>query len=454
MKAREIASAISARRTTARAQCEAALARIAARNPALNAIITQRPEVSLAEADAVDARVAAGEKLPLAGVPYTLKDNLWAKGWRATQGSKLFADHVAPVDSACVERFRAAGAVLVGITNCSEFACKGVTVNPLFGATRHPMDERLTPGGSSGGAASATAAGFAPLALCTDAGGSTRRPAAHAGLVGLKPTVGRIPNPHGFPEPNLGISVIGVLATDVDDAVLALDVLTAYDPLDPWSSPAPAPSREPETLRVAWSPRLGCDFAIDADVLAQLQSVVDAVQRDGAHIEYADPDWPPGTAEYPLLAVQQAGLAALFGDALKTRRADFDPDIAAQVELGLGHSGATIADRLLMRERIAQSLARFFERFDLLLAPTAPVTAWPLGELGPATIGGKPAGPRGHAAFTPLFNYCGVPACSVPAGLVRGLPVGLQVIGPRWADARVLAFCRRIERIVLNQEPS
>ena len=107
-----------------------------------------------------------------------------------------------------------------------------------------------------------------------------------------------------------------------------------------------------------------------------------------------------------------------------------------------------------MRERIAQSLARFFERHDLLLAPTAPVTAWPLGELGPTIIGGKPAGPRGHAAFTPLFNYCGVPACSVPAGRVRGLPVGLQVIGPRWADARVLAFCRRIERTLANLEPT
>ncbi len=270
--------------------------------------------------------------------------------------------------------------------------------------------------------------------------------------VGLKPTVGRVPNPHGFPEPNLGISVIGVLATDVDDAALALDVLTAYDPLDPWSSPAPAAAPEPAELRVAWSPRLGCDFAIDADVLARLQSVVDFLRREGCRIEDADPRWPPGTAEYPLLAVQQAGLAALFGEALKTRRGDLDPDIAAQIELGLGHPGATIAERLLQRERIAQSLARFFDDHDLLLAPTAPVTAWPVGEPGPASIGGKPAGPRGHAAFTPLFNYCGVPACSVPAGLVRGLPVGVQVIGPRWADARVLAFCRRVERSMNPRE--
>ncbi len=244
------------------------------------------------------------------------------------------------------------------------------------------------------------------------------------------------------------------MATDVDDTALALEVLSAYDPLDAWSSPAPAavPEVPPEKLRIAWSPRLGCDFAVDDDVLARLQSIVHTLARAGCRIEEADPDWPPGTAEYPLLAVQQAGLAALFGEALATRRGDFDPDIAAQVEQGLGHSGAAIAQRMLQRERISQQLAAFFQRYDLLLTPTVPVTAWPLDQLGPATIGGKRAGPRGHAAFTPLFNYCGVPACSVPAGLVRGLPVGLQVAGPRWADARVLAFARHVEEFVTSQE--
>jgi aspartyl-tRNA(Asn)/glutamyl-tRNA(Gln) amidotransferase subunit A len=437
MSARQIAAEVTQHRSSAREQCEAAIARIAAKNPALNAIVTLRPEASLAEADAVDARVAAGEKLPLAGVPYTLKDNLWAKGWRATQGSKLFADHVAPRDSACVERFRAAGAVLMGITNCSEFACKGVTTNQLFGPTRNPWDTRLTPGGSSGGAAAATAAGMTPLALCTDAGGSARRPAAHTGLIGMKPTLGLVPNPYGFPEPNLGISVIGVLATDATDAALALDVLAGYDPLDPYSAPAPAarPAKPRSELRIAWSRDLGCGFPIDADVLAILESLVHRLEGAGCGIEESSPRWPPGTAEYPLLAIQQSGLAALHGDALRTRRQDFDPDIAAQVEAGLGHSGADVAGRMLMREQIAQALAQFFGDYDLLLTPAAPVTAWP-------------AGPRGHAAFTPLFNYCGAPACSVPAGLVRGLPVGLQVAGPRWSDSCILDFARFVETLV------
>lgn len=450
MRAAEIAASVAQGRSSAREQCEAVLARIAAKNPALNAIVTQRPEVSLAEADAVDARIAAGEKLPLAGVPYTLKDNLWAKGWRAAQGSKLYADHIAPRDSACVERFRAAGAVLVGITNCSEFACKGVTTNPLFGTTRNPWNMRLTTGGSSGGAAAATASGMTPLALCTDAGGSTRRPAAHVGLVGMKPTLGLVPNPHGFPEPNLGISVIGVMAACSDDVKLALDVLAGYDALDPFSSPAPAamPVKPPNELRIAWSRDLGCGFPIDSDVLEALEALVRKLAASGCRIEEASPAWPPGTAEYPLLAVQQSGLAALFGEALRTRRGDLDPDIAGQIEAGLGHSGADIAARLLMRERISQALADFFRSHDLLLCPAAPVTAWPVEQLGPPLIGGRPAGPRGHAAFTPLFNYCGVPACSVPAGLVRGLPVGLQVAGPRWSDSCILDFARHIEQFV------
>jgi aspartyl-tRNA(Asn)/glutamyl-tRNA(Gln) amidotransferase subunit A len=446
-RARMIAAQVNARERSAKQECEAALARIASLNPALNAIVQLDEKKSIEEAKAVDQRIAAGEKLPLAGVPYTLKDNLWAKGWRVSQGSRLFEDFVAPADAWCVERFREAGAVLVGITNCSEFACKGVTTNPLHGATKNPWNLALTPGGSSGGAAAATAAGIAPLALCTDAGGSTRRPAAHVGLVGMKPSLGAIPSlPRGFAEPNIGISVIGVMGHDVEDVDLALQNLYGYCPADPYSVSS-SPEKESKPTRVAWSADLGCGFAIDADVLACLEKLVKQLDVEESH-----PEWPSGTAEYPLLAVQQAGLAALYGDALEKRRQDLDPDIAAQIELGLEHTGADIAKRMLQREAIVAALARFFERYDLLLAPTAPVTAWPLGELGPASIGGKPAGPRGHAAFTPLFNYCGVPACSVPAGLVRGLPVGIQVIGPRFHDARVLEYARRIQSLVPPME--
>jgi len=439
-RAREIAEQVRRRERSARQVCEAAFGIIDACNPELNAIVQMDRKRSLAEADEVDLRTSRDERLPLAGVPYTLKDNLWAAGWRVSQGARAFADFIAPRDAWSVKRFRQAGAVLVGITNCSEFACKGVTDNPLYGVTRNPWDLRLTPGGSSGGAAAATAAGMAPLALCTDAGGSTRRPAAHTGLVGMKPSLGLVPYlPHSFAEPNLGISVIGVMAHDVDDAALALECLAGYSPEDPYSVAAEFRLQEDTAdLRVAWSPDLGCGFPIDADVLEVMEALVArlAVQARAA------PDWPAGTGEYPLAAMQEAGLAAFYGNAAA------DPDVVALIEAGRRRTGAEIAECVLKREALAASLARFFERFDLLLAPTAPVTAWPIPHLGPTHIGGKPVGPRAHAAFTPLFNYCGVPACSVPAGLVRGLPVGIQVIGPRFRDGVVLRYARYVESFV------
>jgi len=427
------------------------VARVEAINPGLLAIVQFDPDRVLREAAEVDRRLAAGESLPLAGVPITVKDNLWVEGYRITQGSLLFEDFIAPRDAWAVARLRALGAVVLGITNCSEFACKGVTSNLIYGATRHPTDPALTPGGSSGGAVSALASGLGLLALATDAGGSTRRPAAHCGLVGLKPSAGMIPHPWCFAEPNYGLSVIGVLARDVADCAWTYDLLAAYDAGDPAGVPIPSgleagtlaePRRD---LRIAWSPRLGCDFAIDDDVLAALQARVDALRAAGWHIDDADPAWPDEAREYPLLALQQAGLQALYGHRLASERERIDPNLVMQIEAGARCTPADIARALRLRERISHALGNFFERYDLLLCPTAPVTAWSLEDLGPPLIGGQPAGPRGHAAFTPLFNYCGVPACSVPAGLVRGLPVGLQAVAQRYEDATVLRMARVIE---------
>ncbi len=431
------------------------IARVEQLNPGLNAIVQFDPAQVLAEAATVDRRLAAGELLPMAGVPFTVKDNLWVEGRRIAQGSRLFEDFIAPRDAWAVARLRALGGVVLGITNCSEFACKGVTTNLLYGATRHPLDPSLTPGGSSGGAVAALASGLGLLALGTDAGGSTRRPAAHCGLVGLKPSTGLIPHPWGFAEPNYGLSVIGAMARDVADCAWLFDHLLAYDANDPAGVPIAAgvaagalhAAEPPRASRIAWSPRLGCDFAVDADVLAALQARVDALRAEGWQIDDADPAWPIEAREYPLIVLQQAGLFALYGDRLADARERIDPNLVAQIEAGAQVTPADVARALRLKERIRASLLQFFERFDLLLCPTTPVTAWPLDQLGPPTIGGRPAGPRGHAAFTPLFNYCGVPACSVPAGRVRGLPVGLQVVGPRYEDARVLQFAAQVERL-------
>ncbi len=451
LDARDLAARVARREWSAADVARHFIARVQALNLGLNAIVQFDPDRVLAEAQAVDRRLAAGESLPLAGVPFTVKDNLWVEGYRIAQGSLLFKDFVAPRDAWAVARLRALGGVMLGITNCSEFACKGVTSNLLYGATRHPLDPALTPGGSSGGAVSALASGLGLLALATDAGGSVRRPAAHCGLVGLKPSPGLVPHPWGFAEPNYGLSVIGVLARGVADCAWAFDLLAAFDAGDAAGVPIPSgltqpvPEPPPPGLRIAWSPRLGCDFAIDDDVLAVLQARVDALRAAGWQIADADPPWPAEVREYPLIALQHAGLHALYGAQWRADPAQLDPVLGAQIETGARITPADVARSLRLRERIAQSLAGFFGAYDLLLCPTAPVTAWPLDQIGPPVIGGRPAGPRGHAAFTPLFNYCGVPACSVPAGTVRGLPVGLQVVAPRYEDARVLGFAAVVE---------
>lgn len=432
---------------------DAIAARIEALNPALNAIIRFDAAQGRAQAREADRRLRAGDPAPLLGVPFTVKDNLWVAGRHVSQGSRRFADFVAPRDAFAVARLREAGAVFAGITNCSEFACKGVTVNRLHGATKNPYDLALTPGGSSGGAAAAVAAGLAPLALTTDGGGSTRRPAAHTGVVGMKPSAGLVPHPAGFAEPVFGNAVVGQMARRVADVVALLDAIAVPSLADPqglpypvWSRDAADPARLPRGLRIAFSPTLGLGVPVDPDVAAALEAIAGRLEREGFDVERADPAWPAGAGESALMPLQLAGLAALYGAALKRGEWDADPDIAAQIEAGMKTSGADVANALFARDAFYRSFDTFFTQHDLLLTPTTPCTAWPFTQAGPAAIAGVPVGPRGHAVFTPLVNHCFLPGCSVPVGLDRrGLPIGAQVIGPRFADARVLALAGRIE---------
>ncbi|MGJ5033471.1 amidase [Bradyrhizobium sp. HKCCYLRH3059] len=447
MRASDIARAVMARQSTAREMAEQALARIAAAHD-LNAVVTTDPARTSAEADAVDARVAAGEAMRLAGVPIVVKDNIWVEGWRITQGSRLFADFIAPEDAIAIARLRRAGAVIVGIGATSEFACKGVTTSRLFGPTVHPQDRQLTPGGSSGGPAVAVAAGLVPLAIGTDAGGSSRRPPAHVGVVGFKPSFGAIPYGPGFPEPFWRISVIAPIAADVGDARLAFEIMAGADPRDPDTFDVAAADHATPP-RVAFSPRLGLDVAVDDDISAGLRRAVDRLRAGGMPIVHKDPVWPAGLAEDAVMPLQHAGLAALYGDAFHNDPAQFDPDIAKQIERGLGLSGADVARALEASAQIARAFASFFTQADVLLAPTVPCVAWPFTQLGPSEIGGKPASPRAHAVFTPYANHAGVPAISIPCGAnVHGLPFGLQLIAARGHDRLLLDVAADAERIL------
>jgi len=459
--ARDIASQVGSGTLSAVDLIRYLVKRIAAINPYLGAMVDVDFDGALAQAEQADQLAAAGSRLPLLGVPFTVKDNLWVGQRSATCGSKLFADFIAPQDSWSVARLKAAGAICIGITNCSEFGCKGVTANLVHGVTRNPWRLDLTPGGSSGGAVASVAAGFSPIALGTDAGGSTRRPAAHTGLIGFKCTSGLIPNPWGFDEPCRDMGSIGVLARDVLDCAAMMDVLAGYDPRDPLSHPLPTEMTSPsaftravinapdKSLRIAWSHDLGCGFAVDNDVASEMQLAVAQLREAGWKIDDASPHWSDDVISFPYAVRQQAELAKLFGTEWHDDPAQFDPIIAAQIRSGLAIKATELADVMFRRHRAREQLTAFFERYDLLLCPTVPVEPWSCDSLAPSAIGGQGAGPRDHAVFTPLFNVCDVPALSVPCGFgAHGLPVALQIVGPRYTDMRVLQFGAEIEHLL------
>jgi aspartyl-tRNA(Asn)/glutamyl-tRNA(Gln) amidotransferase subunit A len=422
-------------------------ARIEAVNPLLNAIVDYDPAEGQKQADEVARRLAQGEFLPLAGVPVVVKDVLWVQGRRVTQGSNLFRDFKPPHDALCVERLRAAGAIILGIGNSSEFACKGHTTNLVYGPTRHPLNPDLTPGGSSGGSVTAVAANMAPLALGTDAGGSARRPPAHVGIVGFKPSRGAVANVNGFPSVAPEVETIAPIARNVADVRMLFGVIAGADPRDPSSMALGPPDVRPSrALRIALSPRLGFDAAIDADVEEAVATAVERLRAAGWTIPPADPTWPAGATEEAIMPIQQANLAALYGDQWRRDPALFDPDIGRQIESGLKLSGVAVAHARYMSGAIAQALAAFFRQCDLLISPTTPCVAWPVSQLAPDHIGGRPVASRAHAVFTPFINHALAPAASIPCGAGRdGLPVGLQIVGPRCADERVLSAAAAIE---------
>ena len=419
----------------------AALARIAELDAGLNAFTVVAAETALARAAEVDRGERSGL---LAGVPISVKDHIWVRGLPATNGSRSLAGFVAAEDCACVARLVEAGAIIVGKTNNPEFCYRGVTSNELWGETRNPRDPSRTAGGSSGGAAASVASGMVPLAIGTDGGGSIRIPSAFCGTAGLKPTFGLIPKMPGFRGwPTL--SVTGPIATDVRDLALAATVMAGPSSSDPLSYPSPSGDYlgaldEPDWAgrRVAFSADLG--FAeLDPDVRAGFGRAIARIADSGAGLVEAHPAprdpsplWDPvalaegWASEGPLLAAQPD----LVGD-----------DAAAIIQAGQRMSARDYLDAQEARARYTTIWLSFFRDYDVLLTPSMPVTAFELGRLAPSTINGV-AVPESYDAWCALAlpaNLAGLPAVSVPIGPGRsGLPVGLQIMGARWADATVL----------------
>jgi aspartyl-tRNA(Asn)/glutamyl-tRNA(Gln) amidotransferase subunit A len=429
---------------------DAVLARIERVNPSLNAFCTVTAEDAREAALAAEVAVMTGEPLPpLHGVPFSVKDLVFTRRVLTTGGSRLFADHVPEEDAVVVERLKGAGAILVGKTNTPEFGHKGVTDNPLFGITRNPWNPDLTPGGSSGGAGAAVAAGLGPLAVGTDGGGSIRIPASFCGIYGLKPSFGRVPAYPQFPGWH-GVSVTGPMTRTVRDAALMLDVMAGPDDRDRHSLPADggdsylaACDAGIAGLSVAWSPDLG-HARVDPQVDEICRHAAERFESLGCHVEVVTPSWDDPEEIFRVMGA--AEMHAAWGQALVDGEERLDRSLVALLRYGRTIGIEAYLRALHRREEFWTDVQRFLARFDLLMTPTVAVPPFATGRPAVKQIDGHPVSPLGWLPFTFPFNLTGQPAATVPVGFTPvGLPVGLQIVGRRHSERTVLAASAAFE---------
>jgi len=450
LSASELADRIRRRELSSVELIDALFARIERLNPPINAYVALAVEQARAAARTAEQLVRRGGDVPpLCGVPVHLKDNIETAGIRTTYGSRAFEDHVPAEDALLVSRLKSAGAIVVGKTNLPEFASKGVCDSPLLGYGKNPWNLERMPGGSSGGAAAAVAAGLGPLGIGNDVAGSIRVPAACCAVVGLKPSAGRIPNhPNGIPW-DIGFQQ-GPIARTVGDVDLALRVLSGPHDLDLWSLPPMAEdSRGLDELirpwRFAWSPTLG--FArVDREVLEITESAVKALQGTG---RVDTPAFDLRDALDVFKVVVPFYRAAAVAPFVEEWAPKMDPFVADYYRLGMTLTATDVAGAVQHRDRLAASVAAVFRDHDFIVTPTMACAPWEYTRTFPALIDGQPLQNwRDWLPFTYPFNFTGHPAISVPAGWTRdGLPVGLQIVGRRFADREVLAAARFLEQV-------
>lgn len=425
---------------------EAMLNRASALQPHLNALVLVDGDRAKAAAKAAETRWRKGEPLsPLDGIPLTIKDTTNVSGWPTRYGSHATDETPQHDNAAVTDRFLAAGMIILGKSTTPEFGWKALTDSPLQGITRNPWNLAHSPGGSSGGASALTAAGINPFNHGNDGGGSIRIPASHTGLVGLKPSYGRIPQ-YPADAPFADVISQGVLARTVLDTAMALNVTAGPDPRD-WRS-LPADARDYTVGLDAgvrgWKIGLSLDLGhVKAD--PEVRDLVAAAARRfealGAHVEDVGPMVEPLQEHFEPLWI--GGFATRFRQIPTQLHDKLDPGLHALMEKGLAITLADYARAFEARSRLARELALWHRKYDLLLAPVAPTAAPPV-----ETLYNSPAFPRWTkgAPYTLPCNLTGQPAASMPAGLTSaGLPVGLQIIGPPRADGIVLRAMRAYE---------
>lgn len=419
--------------------------RIESLNPRLNAYLTLCPDDALASAQAADDAVRRGDSLGLLhGVPISVKDLELTQGVRTTMGSAVFGDRVPEIDSIVVARVKAAGAVILGKTNTPEFGQSGTTENRLGAPCRNPWNTDCTPGGSSGGAAAALAAGLCTLATGSDGGGSIRIPASFSGVTGIKPSQGRVPRYGGYGGPAVNhFSQSGPMSRTVRDTALLLQALAGPDSRDPNTLTDPPPDYLAaleggvKGWRIAWSDDLGY-AAVDPEVVQITRAAAQRFREMGAVVSEAAPEiegdpFPAfatvfGTASY-----------TAYADLYPERRHELTPYVQNTFDAASRYSAADLSRALAYVDRHRRRFAEFFDAYDLLLTPAMAVTAFPIGQ-HPTSIAGREVTPWwGYLPFTFPINMSGQTAASVPCGFsAAGLPVGLHLVGPSGAEGRVL----------------
>jgi amidase len=450
--ARELATLIAARKASPVEVLDAHLATIARVNPQLNAIVTLVADEAKKQAQAIEAALMRGEHIgPLGGLPIGVKDITPTAGIRTTYGSPLYKDNVPTEDAEVIGRLKAAGAIVIGKTNTPEFATGANTVNAVFGATCNPWNPTLSPAGSSGGSAVAVATGMVPLAQGTDFGCSIRIPAAFCGIVGLRPTPGLTPN---YPAPlawDFG-QVHGPMARSAEDAALMLDAMTGLSRRSPISVPPPWTSvlaevercEDARGLRIAYAPDIA-GIGVDAEIDAICRHAARGLEQAGAAVEEIAFDASDGRDPYQtwrgawMVGRQFSRLARLE---------EFGVNLKGNVKAGLKVTALDIAAAEEKRQEVFQRFRDLFERYDILLTPAAPVKPYPVEMNFPNEINGRKfENYVDWIAPAFLITLVSLPAGSVPAGKSRdGLPVGLQIVAPRFADPRILALAKLVQR--------
>jgi aspartyl-tRNA(Asn)/glutamyl-tRNA(Gln) amidotransferase subunit A len=458
--AAEIARRVARRETSAEAVTREHLDGIARRDRGLDAFLAVTADRALAQARRLDAALAGGAAPgPLAGVPVAVKDLLDIEGVPTTCGSRILEGYRPPFTATAVARLEAAGAIVLGKTNMDEFAMGSSTENSAYKVTRNPWDRARVPGGSSGGSAVAVSAGMVPLALGTDTGGSIRQPAALCGVVGLKPTYGRVSR-YGVVAFASSLDQVGPLARSVEDVALAATVLSGVDTADATSSPMDVPDFRAALAGGAAGLRVGVPWSflekgVDAGVMSAFQKALRDLEGAGARtVEVALPHAPHAVATYYIVATAEAssnlarfdgvryGLRVPAGDLQgmygETRDRGFGPEVKRRIILGTFVLSSGYYDAYYLRAQKVRTLIRrdFEEAFracDLVAMPTTPSPAFRIGE--------KTADPLQmylEDIFTVPANLAGIPGLSLPCGLVEGLPVGVQLLGRPFDESTLL----------------